>query len=142
MLSAAFQQDIPLSMFVFPASTTVQLPPLFAEHAVAGQPATRDGPGRHRRSSASVGSRSGPTSFSASRRTPLARRGLLTLALASAPLAFALLFFVYPLGAILVAGLAPGGTFEPAAIAAILGRSFVLETCLVHPLAGGPLDRC
>lgn len=53
---------------------------------------------------------------------------MLTLALASAPLAFALLFFAYPVASILFAGLAPDGVFEPAAVLAILRRPFVLET--------------
>lgn len=34
MLSDAFQQDIPLSMFVYPASATAELPPEFMQHAV------------------------------------------------------------------------------------------------------------
>ena len=34
MLTAAFQEDVPLSMFVFPASTEAALPDLFVEHAV------------------------------------------------------------------------------------------------------------
>jgi thiamine transport system substrate-binding protein len=34
MLSPAFQQDIPLSMFVFPVRTDAALPPAFVEHAV------------------------------------------------------------------------------------------------------------
>lgn len=33
MLSDAFQEDIPLNMFVFPASSTATLPPDFVEHA-------------------------------------------------------------------------------------------------------------
>lgn len=46
MLSDAFQEDIPLNMFVFPASSTATLPPDFVEHAVVPQtplslPATR-----------------------------------------------------------------------------------------------------
>ena len=35
MLSDEFQEDIPLNMFVFPASTTAQVPEVFATHAVA-----------------------------------------------------------------------------------------------------------
>ena len=35
MLSDTFQEDIPLNMFVFPASSTAQVPEVFAEHAVA-----------------------------------------------------------------------------------------------------------
>ncbi len=35
VLSDAFQNDIPLHMWVYPASTTVDLPPVFDEHAVA-----------------------------------------------------------------------------------------------------------
>ena len=34
MLSDAFQQDIPLNMFVFPASPAAELPAVFGEHAV------------------------------------------------------------------------------------------------------------
>jgi len=34
MLSDTFQQDIPLNMFVFPASPTAQLPDVFAQHAI------------------------------------------------------------------------------------------------------------
>lgn len=34
MVSDVFQQDIPLNMFVFPASTAAELPPEFAQHAV------------------------------------------------------------------------------------------------------------
>jgi thiamine transport system substrate-binding protein len=34
MLTPTFQDDIPLSMFVFPVSTDATLPPAFAEHAV------------------------------------------------------------------------------------------------------------
>ena len=34
MLSDTFQEDIPLNMFVFPASSTAQVPEVFAEHAV------------------------------------------------------------------------------------------------------------
>lgn len=32
MLGLEFQQDVPLNMFVFPASTAAQLPPVFLEH--------------------------------------------------------------------------------------------------------------
>jgi thiamine transport system substrate-binding protein len=35
MLSDTFQEDIPLNMFVFPASSTAQVPDMFATHAVA-----------------------------------------------------------------------------------------------------------
>ncbi len=35
MLSDTFQEDIPLNMFVFPASGTAQVPEVFATHAVA-----------------------------------------------------------------------------------------------------------
>ncbi len=35
MLSDTFQEDIPLNMFVFPASGSAQVPEVFAEHAVA-----------------------------------------------------------------------------------------------------------
>ena len=35
MLSDTFQEDIPLNMFVFPASSTAQVPEVFATHAVA-----------------------------------------------------------------------------------------------------------
>ena len=35
MLSDEFQEDIPLNMFVFPASSTAQVPEVFARHAVA-----------------------------------------------------------------------------------------------------------
>ena len=35
MLSDTFQEDIPLNMFVFPASSTAQVPEVFAAHAVA-----------------------------------------------------------------------------------------------------------
>ena len=34
MLSERFQEDIPLSMFVFPVNREAELPPVFAEHAV------------------------------------------------------------------------------------------------------------
>ena len=43
MLSDTFQEDIPLNMFVFPASSTAQVPAVFAEHAVAvDQPLSLD----------------------------------------------------------------------------------------------------
>ena len=32
MLSRSFQEDIPLNMFVYPANSTVDLPPEFVEH--------------------------------------------------------------------------------------------------------------
>lgn len=35
MLSDTFQEDIPLNMFVFPASSTAQVPEVFSTHAVA-----------------------------------------------------------------------------------------------------------
>ena len=34
MLSAAFQEELPLNMFVFPVREDVMLPPVFAEHAL------------------------------------------------------------------------------------------------------------
>jgi thiamine transport system substrate-binding protein len=34
MLSKRFQEDIPLTMFVFPVNREAELPPEFAEHAV------------------------------------------------------------------------------------------------------------
>ncbi|MDQ3937804.1 MAG: ABC transporter substrate-binding protein, partial [Chloroflexota bacterium] len=34
MLSADFQEDIPLSMFVFPANSEAQLPDVFVDHAI------------------------------------------------------------------------------------------------------------
>ena len=43
MLSEAFQEDIPLSMFVFPANSTAALPDVFIEHAVVpAAPLTMD----------------------------------------------------------------------------------------------------
>jgi thiamine transport system permease protein len=50
------------------------------------------------------------------------------LALAALPVAFLILFFIYPVASILLVGLAPGGAFDPRAIAAILTRPFVIET--------------
>ena len=35
LLSASFQEDIPLQMFVFPASASVELPEVFQKHAVS-----------------------------------------------------------------------------------------------------------
>ena len=67
-----------------------------------------------------AGSRSGPTSSSASRRAA-------TLALAAGPLLFLLVFFCLPVGAILVEGLAPGGRFAAAEALAVLGRPFVRD---------------
>lgn len=52
-------------------------------------------------------------------------RGLLLLA--AAPLCFLLLFFVYPVVAILLRGLAPNGAFELAPMLEILGRPFVAQ---------------
>ena len=34
LLSDTFQEDVPLNMFVFPASTTAGLPPAFVDHVV------------------------------------------------------------------------------------------------------------
>lgn len=43
MLSKRFQEDIPLHMFVYPANTTAELPPVFVEHgAVAELPVAID----------------------------------------------------------------------------------------------------
>ncbi|MCY3925743.1 MAG: thiamine ABC transporter substrate-binding protein [bacterium] len=43
MLSDTFQEDIPLNMFVFPASSTAEVPELFAAHAVTvDQPLSLD----------------------------------------------------------------------------------------------------
>ncbi len=45
MLSPAFQEQIPLAWFVFPANETVDLPPEFAEHTVIpDSPAAIDPP--------------------------------------------------------------------------------------------------
>jgi thiamine transport system substrate-binding protein len=37
MLDKAFQEDIPLQMFVFPANTQAQLPPVFKKHAILAE---------------------------------------------------------------------------------------------------------
>ncbi len=50
------------------------------------------------------------------------------LGLAALPVAFLALFFVYPVVSILALGLAPGGVFDPGAVAEIVARPFVLET--------------
>ncbi len=43
MLSDAFQEDLPLQMFVYPVSTTAELPDLFAQFAeTPSDPATVD----------------------------------------------------------------------------------------------------
>jgi thiamine transport system permease protein len=47
--------------------------------------------------------------------------------LAAPPLLFLLLFFVYPVGSIVVTGLAPGGQLDAAAVLDVLARPFVLD---------------
>ena len=47
--------------------------------------------------------------------------------LPAAPLAFVLLFFVYPLASILLAGLAPDGRLDPTAVLGVLARPFVRD---------------
>jgi thiamine transport system permease protein len=47
--------------------------------------------------------------------------------LAAPPALFLLLFFVYPVGSILILGLAPEGTLDPAALLEVLARPFVLQ---------------
>jgi thiamine transport system permease protein len=67
-----------------------------------------------------AGSRSGLTSFSA-------RRRLGWLALAAPPLLFVLLFFVYPVASIVLAGLAPAGQFDLAGALGVLARPYIRE---------------
>jgi len=49
------------------------------------------------------------------------------LALAAAPLAFIGTFFVFPVVAILAAGLAPGGVIDPSAVIDVMRRPYVLD---------------
>jgi thiamine transport system permease protein len=73
-----------------------------------------------------AGSRSGLTSSFTS---PGSRFGTTSwrLLLATPPLVFVLLFFVYPVVSILARGLAPEGTFDLAGMLDVLTRPFVLE---------------
>jgi thiamine transport system permease protein len=56
------------------------------------------------------------------------KRTAVTLLLAGPALTFLAVFFVYPVASILIAGLAPGGLFDPSAVLDVLRRPFVIET--------------
>ena len=138
MLSARFQADVPLQMFVFPVRDGTPLPPVFAKFAeVAKDPLSL--PARRSAATATSGSSSGPTPCSGSARRAAARRDARWLALGPARV---------PRGLLRLPGrrdrrpraLAPDGTLDLDPLRDVVTDPGAPARDLVHGVAGRAVD--
>ena len=102
MLSQRFQEDIPLSMFVFPVNREAKLPPEFVKLRGRPRGPARAAAGRDRGQSRQVGE-------GVDTHRPSLSAGAWRALTYGVPLAFLALFFVFPLVSILERGLGAGG---------------------------------
>ena len=122
LLAPETQAELPLAMYVYPARSDVELPEVFARHALRARGPAEPRPGGHRRGTRGLDPR-------VDRHRPaLTRRQALLLA--APPLAFLALFFLWPVANILALGLAPDGQLQLGAILEAWRQPYVGDVVL------------